>query len=96
MKLLGIVSEGFDVIYQLQLKYSVWQCGVTVAELIKKFHAVFARAHVSVRLISLLSCRLHLTASDCFLPFTCSDLNFICIYCLSCGIQSFSISCFFI
>jgi len=73
MKLLGIVSEDFYVIYQLQLKYSIRQCGVTVAELIKKFHAVFARAHISLRLISLLSCHLHLTASDCFLPFTCSD-----------------------
>jgi hypothetical protein len=47
MKILGIFSEDFGVIYQLQFKYSVWQYGVTVAELIKKFHAVFARAHVT-------------------------------------------------
>jgi len=53
MKLLGIFSEDFDVLYQLQFKYSVWQYSVTVAELIKKFHAVFVRAHVSLTLKSL-------------------------------------------
>lgn len=96
MILLGIFSEDFDVIYKLQFKYSVWLYSVIVAELIKKFHAVFARAHVSLRLIPLLSCHLHLTASDCFLPFRCSDLNFVCIYLLPCGIQSFSLFCFLI
>jgi hypothetical protein len=96
MKLLGIFSEDFDVICQLESKYSVWQYGMTVAELIKKFRAVFARACVFLRLIPVLSYHFHLTSSDCFLPFTCSDLNFICIYLFPCGIQSIPISCILI